>query len=483
MNSVMVRLKSWRENPVRFVQECFGTEPDEWQKDVLMAFPREQRIAMKACKGPGKSAVEAWLAWNFLATRPHPKVAATSISGDNLADGLWTEMAKWKAKSAFLNDTFEWTKTRIFSKQFPETWWMSARSWAKSASHEQQSDTLSGLHADYLLFIIDEAGGVPAGVMAAAEAGLSTGVECKLVIAGNPTHLEGPLYDACNRDRANWFVVEITGDPDDPNRSPRISEQWARDQIEKYGIDNPWVLVNVFGRFPPTSLNSLLGPDEVTEAMDRFLKPDAYSWAQKRLGIDVARFGDDRSVIFPRQGLAAFPPTVMRSARTTDIAARVAQAIVKWGAESQYVDDTGHWGHGVIDNLIASGYSPMGIQFHGPPIDPRFKNKRAEMWVLMSEWVKRGGALPNLPELVGELSTPTYTFNQGKLQLEEKDQIKARLGRSPDLADALALTFAMPDQPGRSPREVLFEQMGLGSQEPSFESPTWKDWFRTKGSS
>lgn len=468
MNSAMGKLKAWRTNPVQFVREAFGAEPDAWQADVLMAFPKEQRIAMKACKGPGKSTVEAWLAWNFLATRPHPKIAATSISADNLRDGLWTEMAKWKAKSPFLDETFEWTKERIFSKEFPETWWMSARSWAKSASREQQADTLSGLHADHLLFVIDEAGGVPGGVMAAAEAGLSTGRECKLILAGNPTHLEGPLYDACNRDRGNWFVVEITGDPDDPKRSPRISEQWAREQIEKYGRENPWVLVNVFGKFPPTSLNSLLGPEEVREAMNRNPKPDTFSWAQKRLGIDVARFGDDRTVIFPRQGLVAFPPHVMRGARTTDIAAKVATAIAQWGAEMEFVDDTGHWGHGVIDNLIAADYSPVGIQFHGPASDPRYRNKRAEMWMNMADWVKRGGSLPPIPELVGELTSPTYFFNQGKLQLEDKDQIKARIGRSPDLADALALTFSMPDQPGKTDKEKLFEQMGMCEQRPVF---------------
>jgi hypothetical protein len=114
------------------------------------------------------------------------------------------------------------------------------------------------------------------------------------------------------------------------------------------------------------------------------------------------------------------------------------------------IDDTGHWGHGVIDNLIATGESPIAVQFHAPALDPRYKNRRAEMWLEMADWVKRGGALPNVPELVGELTTPTYTFVNGKFQLEDKDMIKGRLGRSPDLADALALTFAVPDAPSRS---------------------------------
>src|SRR5579864_157198 len=89
-------LTRWRKSPVLFVREILGVTPDPWQVDVLNAFPNHQRLAMKACKGPGKTAVEAWLAWNFLLTRKQPKIAATAITGDNLADNLWAEMAKWQ---------------------------------------------------------------------------------------------------------------------------------------------------------------------------------------------------------------------------------------------------------------------------------------------------------------------------------------------------------------------------------------------------
>ena len=105
--------------------------------------------------------------------------------------------------------------------------------------------------------------------MATAEAALASCVEGHIVQAGNPTHLEGPLYRACTSERRLWHLTEITGDPDDPRRATRISAQWAREQIEKYGRDNPWVLVNVFGRFPPSSLDTLIGPDECAEATKR----------------------------------------------------------------------------------------------------------------------------------------------------------------------------------------------------------------------
>src|SRR5260221_8331960 len=114
-------LRAWKRDPRRFVREVFGVVPDAWQDEVLAAFPRNQRLAMKACKGPGKTAVLAWVAWDFLLVNQDAKVAATSVSADNLADGLWSEMAKWQAQSPLLTAAFEWTKTRIFNRDRPQT--------------------------------------------------------------------------------------------------------------------------------------------------------------------------------------------------------------------------------------------------------------------------------------------------------------------------------------------------------------------------
>lgn len=450
MTPAQAKIKRYREDPVAFVVEEFKADPDPWQVEILRAFPHNNRLCMKAAKGVGKSTILAWCVWNFLLTRPHPKIAVTSISADNLSDGLWSELSKWQQKSELLKQTFTWTKTRITANCAPETWWISARTWAKAADRSQQANTLAGLHADYLLFVLDEVGGIPDAVMAAAEAGLATGIETKIIMAGNPTHLEGPLYRACTSDRSTWFVVEISSAPGDPKRSSRVSEKWAQEQIDRYGKDNPWVLVNVFGQFPPASINTLIGPDEVVAAMNRGYKQDKYEFAQKRLGVDCARFGDDRTIIFPRQGLMAFKPVELRGARTNEIAARVIVGKNKWNSEMEFIDDTGGFGSGVIDFMLTAGYSPTAISFSGKSVDDRYLNKRAEMWFTMIDWIKRGGALPNVPDLVRELSTPTYTFSaNGKFQIEPKDQIKERLQFSPDLADALCLTFALPEMPAQ----------------------------------
>ena len=467
LKAASAKVKRWRKDPVFFVVDELKAKPDDWQAEGLRMFgdPKKRRIAVQACKGPGKTAFLSWCILNFMACYgdqdSHPKGAATSITYDNLRDNLWPEIARWQTRSEYLKAAFTWTKERYFANDYPETWFFSARSWPRSADAQQQANTLAGLHADFLLFVLDESGGIPDAVMAAGEGGLATGKWSKILQAGNPTHSEGPLYRAATTERHLWELISITGDPDDSHRSPRISVQWAREQIEKYGRDNPWVLVNVFGRFPPSSINALLGADEVEAAMRRTHDESAYSFAQKRLGVDVARFGDDRTVIFPRQGLAAFKPAEMRNARTHDIAARIAQAKAKWGSEMEFVDDTGGWGAGVIDSLLTAGHAPVPVNFAGKAVDPRYFNKRSEMWFSMADWVKRGGALPHVPEMARELTVPTFTFVNGKFRLEEKDQIKERLsGQSPDLADALALTFAMPDMPTRVGIHAVLDKPG-----------------------
>lgn len=450
-------IRRWREKPLEFVREQFGVEPDPWQAQALEIFPTSPRLALKACKGPGKTAVLGWLGWNFLATRPSPKIAATSITEDNLTDCLWTEMSKWQKKSPWLSAAFAWTKTRIVSREHPETWWMSARTWSRSADPEQQADTLAGLHADYILFLIDESGSIPRSVMAAAEAAMATGIEVHLVQAGNPTMLEGPLHEACTTARHLWTVIEITGDPDDPNRSTRISIEWAREQIALYGRDNPWVMVNVLGKFPPMSLNALLGPDDCSAAMSRFIREDEYSFAAKILGVDVAREGDDRFVVFPRQGRVAFRPRVARNLKTQDQVALVAQCADTWGTDGILVDNTGGWGGGLIDGLELAGYRVLPVQFSGEPFDKRYLNKRAEMSFEAAEWVKSGGCLPNMPEFQREACAITYTFQKDKFMLPEKKLFKKLLGYSPDLWDGFICTFAYPVQPKAAHRQTMAE--------------------------
>lgn len=450
--SAYAKLREWADSPSLFVSECIGATPDAWQEDVLEAVKTNQRIALKASKGPGKSTVLSWLAWWYLATRLHPKVVAVSVTGENLRDGLWSELAKWQAQSEFLRAAFTWSAERVVSNDHPKTWWASARQWSRSADASQQGQTLAGLHADNVLVLVDEAGGIPDAVVATAEAALanaseSEGREAKLVLAGNPTETSGPLYRACTQERALWFVYEISGDPDDPKRAPRVSIEWARQQISKYGRDNAFVQVNVLGRFPHASSNSLIGVDEVVAATKVNLLESDYASEAKILGVDVARFGDDRSVLFLRQGKATFKPRILRDKDLMFLVGAVASAIEEDCPDACFVDQTGI-GAGVVDRLLQLGHRVIGVDFGGKAGNSKFANRRCEMWWKLAEWIRSGGRLPEDSELTAELSSPTYKFDSSnRLILESKADMKARGNPSPDLADALALTFAAPVVP------------------------------------
>lgn len=465
-------LLRWEKAPIEFVREHFNVEPDPFQKQVLTLWGSEkpiQRISMQACVGPGKSAVEAWCTWHGMATKgdavDKPNGFAVSITGDNLRDNYWKELAKWQAQSPLLEGAFTLTATRLFATGYKDTWFLGARSWPKTANADEQGKTLSGLHSRYVFVILDESGAIPVPVLRAGDQALSSCGWGRLLQGGNPLSLDGVLYAAATTYRGLWDVIRITGDPDDPEawvNAPRAMAQhreapdcgcprcWAKQQIETLGRDNPWVQAYILGRFPSSSLNTLFSVEEVEAALCRHYGTDDYGWAQKRIGVDVARFGDDRTVLFPRQGLAAFKPVVMRGARTGEIAARIAHAAARWQPESVLIDDTGGYGAGVIDSLLTSKatFGVVPVNASGSPSDRRYANLRAECWFAMADWVKRGGALADVPrDIVAELTQPTYTFSGGRFQLEPKDHIKKRLGRSPDLADALAQTFAMPDQP------------------------------------
>lgn len=201
--------------------------------------------------------------------------------------------------------------------------------------------------------------------------------------------------------------------------------------------------------FAASSVNSLIPFDSALEATRRILAPGSYRFAPRILGVDVAREGDDRSCIFPRQGLTAFLPTIFEQQNSTVVGDKLAQMIEAWRPHAVFVDSTGGWGGGVIDRVEHLGHEVIPVNFSSSPLDPQYRNRRTEIWWLLRKWILAGGALPsevNLPGLVAELTAPKYEHSDanGKIALQAKSEFKKLLGFSPDLADALALTFSAP---------------------------------------
>jgi phage terminase large subunit len=448
------------------VRTVINATPDDWQDEVLEAVKAGdsgvgnnvnplalRRICLKASKGPGKSTLLSWIGWWWLFCHVEPKVVCTSISGDNLSDGLWSEFAYWQGKAPILQRLFTWHAERIISKQRPETWWCSARQWSRSANPTEQGETLAGIHARHVLFLLDESGGIPDAVAGTAEAGLANadplglGTSALLVQAGNPVRNSGPLYRACTSERELWWIKEISGDPDDPHRAKRISLEWAQELIKKYGRDHPVVRVGVLGKFPLADMDTLIGLEDAVAASKRTIHEHEFKGEVKVLGVDVARFGDDETCIVLRQGKAVYQPKALRTMDLMQVCGNVALAIDKHRPDAVFIDQTG-MGGGVVDRLRELRYDVIGVDNAGSPVgqtDVKCANRRAEQWWVMARWLKEGGVLPDEPILVGELPGPTYKVrSDGAILLEAKEAMKKRGVASPNRADALALTFAAP---------------------------------------
>jgi len=445
-----LKMDKWSRDPVLFVREVFGAEPDEWQKDALRSLIKPlPRLCMQACKGPGKSTVLAWSCWWYICTHHQAQIYCCSITEKNLNDGLWKELSLWRSKSKLIKELFTWNKTSIIYNQDPSLWYMQARQFSKSASADEQADTLAGKHAPNMLFVLDEAGNIPIGVLGAAEAALANEGDQRILIAGNTTSLRGALYRASVIDRKLWCVIEVTSAPDDPKRTPRVRKEWAEQEIKRWGWDHPYVKVNIRGVFPDRSINTLLGPNDVSAAENRVIQPHQYNFSQKRLGIDAAGFGDDSWVIFPRQGLAAFKFKELKGTQKTEvIGATIMQYKRKFRSEFEFVDCTGGYGDACVEWLENAGQTPIRVVYSTAADNPMYLNKRSEMYFRMADWIKKGGCIPKDPELYEELINTHYYYHKDRFQIEPKDKIKEVIGRSPNKADALAQTFFFEEMPG-----------------------------------
>lgn len=199
--------------------------------------------------------------------------------------------------------------------------------------------------------------------------------------------------------------------------------------------------------FTASCENVLITIDEVTESAGRTYTKEDVGLAPVIFGVDVARYGDDSCAITRRQGLVCYEPQVYRDIDNMTFAAYLMREIDKHRPDAVFVD-AGR-GEGVIDRCRQMGYDVTEVNFGSRALNPeRYINKRVEMWDEMHEWIKSGGALPNVPELKSELVVPEYSFDAaGRMKLSSKEEIKEIMGKSPDIADSLALTFAYPVQP------------------------------------
>jgi hypothetical protein len=296
-------------------------------------------------------------------------------------------------------------------------------------------DAMRGVRLDGV--VIDEVGQVKPEVWdAIVRPALADRLGWALII-GTPkgVNLFSALFYRA-RELHDWHSARYTvydTDAIDPNEVATIRAQTSEAYFaQEYLCD-----------FTAAGLDQLISLMEAEDACHRVYKPGEMDYAPVILGVDPARFGDDRSVIFRRQGMQAFDPEVMEGIDNMQLAAKVAVWIDKYHPDAVMIDSGN--GGGVIDRLRQMGHDVIEVNFGGKSSSKLYANKRAEMWFGMRDWLRQGGAIPNINALKQDLAAPTYKYNPSNaILLEPKDDIKKRGLPSPDLGDALALTFAHP---------------------------------------
>lgn len=426
-------VKEWRESAALFVSDQFGIEPTAQQKALLDAASKPgAHVAVKSGHGTGKSTTLAWLALWGLCCFEDVKVPCTAPTGHQLEDVLWSEIEKWRARMLEpWRSAVSVTSDAVKIAGLPN--FAAARTGRK-----ENPEALQGFHADTLLFLVDEASGIPDQVFEVARGALST-PGARVVMAANPTRTTGYFYQAFHRNREAWDLLTFSCAD-----SPLVSKEYVEEMQEEYGEESDIYRVRVLGEFPKGGDLQFISSALVEQAQGRYYREDAFSFAPVVLGVDVAAFGGDRCVVFLRQGLYSELLWTGREVETATLAGVVARLEDERKADAVFVDSTGV-GFGVASNLRQMGRSPIPVDFGGASAHTTYLNKRAECWGLLRDWLQEGGWLPKDDRLRDDLCAPEYGYTlSGKIQLERKEKMRARGLASPDLADALALTFAAP---------------------------------------
>ncbi|MEG1825198.1 MAG: hypothetical protein RRY12_10815 [Cloacibacillus sp.] len=423
-------VEHWRVSPYDFVVECLGVAPTEQQRGVLeaMASPGA-RVSIRSGHGTGKSTLFSWIALWALCCFWDVKIPATAPTAHQLSDILWPEIEKWRAQM------LEPWRSAIRIKNDKITLEGTPGFVAARTGRKENPEALQGFHAEHMIFLIDEASGIPEVVFEVARGALSTD-GARILMAANPTRLTGYFYNSHHKNRDLWTRFQFSC-----LDSPRVSPAYAQEIAGEYGEDSDMYRVRVLGEFPHASDVQFMPGDVVEAAMGKHLRADMYSFAPKVLGVDVALFGGDRSVIFLRQGLCSRLLFTVRGIRPEELADKVASLWDEHKADGVIVDATGV-GEAVMSSLRLQNRTPIPFYAGNASLLDNCFNRRAEVWYKMRKWLADGGALPPENDLRDDLVGPEYSINgKGKIQLERKVDMKKRGLASPDLADALALTF------------------------------------------
>ena len=417
--------------------------PDEWQlaqlqrvRAAILADPLGYTIreSVASGHGVGKSALVAMIILWLMSTRPHLNGVITANTTIQLSTKTWRELALWH-KRAINGHWFKWTATKFFHQKHPETWFVAA-----VPNTEHNSEAFAGLHGEFVVVIMDEGSAIPDKICEVAEGAMTT-PRAMWFMYGNPTKNTGYFRETFHSDSHRWTHTQI-----DSRTCMMTNKHEIREQIRAYGEDSDFIRVRVKGQFPRAG-NMQFISSEIADAAMKYEAPyETYYNMPVVMGVDVARYGEDKTVIALRAGRKLLELRKYRELSTMAVAQKCAEAIREFKPAVVFVDEVGI-GAGVVDRLRMLNYDVIGVNAGTKASDEdTYFNKRAEMWDRMRKWLD-GADIPSDAELRASLIGIEYGFSATRgtgevMMLEKKRDMKKRGLKSPDEGDALAHTFA-----------------------------------------
>lgn len=440
-----------------FVKHVLKAIPTKQQLEVIKAIDEGYKfIAVKSGHGTGKSTLLSWISIWVCITKTDAKVPITAPSAPQLSFTLVPEINKW------LNTLVKNCKDfkDSFYVKTDEVKFENNNFIALRTSRKETPEALQGFHAENLVYLVDEASGVPPEVFEVIDGAL-TGEKNRLIMVGNPTRTSGYFYDAFHRNKDIWKTFTLNAE---------LSENVTKERIDRaraqYGITSDAYKVRILGEFPSSSSDALFGIELLEDAVNREVSKELGSevW-----GLDVAEFGDDYSVLCKRRGFYVRGFTKFSNLDAETLANRIAyeykNALIK--PKAIYVDVVGV-GAGVWSIMVRLNLPVFRADVRGKTYEKKVFNKRAEIYLRLKEKLPVM-KIPDDDELIGELGALKYEItDNGITKLENKRNTKKSLGRSPDKADSLAITFfdkfdiGELDDDARPEYEVYKEAQTLG---------------------
>ncbi len=437
--------------PVRFASDVLGVRLWSKQEEVLRAVERERRVAVKSGNGLGKDFTAAVAVLWYVHAHDPAIVLSTAPTFRQVRHVLWRQIHRlYRNASDTLGGTMLDTRWEVAEDRY---------AMGLSAS---EADQFQGFHCENMLVVVDEAEGVAEPIYEAVEA-VMTSAHPTLLLIGNPTTTSGGFHRAFHREKGIYETITMSA-LESPNvAAGRIvipgltTPAWVEERRAMWGENSEMFRARIMGEFPDRGEDNLIAISDIDDATYPLGEVPAATGGYEPvvLGVDVARFGVDRSVIMVRRGDVVVDVRVFHGFANTEVAGAVIAAVRDRSPRQITVDETG-LGSGVVDILREQGQPVYGFNGAATPLKEEVTcaNLRAEgYWTLARRFREHSIRIPRDAELIAELASLRYRYNsRGKVLMESKEDMKRRGLPSPDKADALMLAFLDAEPPAEMPR-------------------------------